>query len=451
MSQDIKIDREFAALCPPLEKHERDQLEANIVEHKGCRDPLSLWNGILIDGHNRYEICTRLKLPYKVVSIDLRDRLAATAWIITNQFGRRNLSPFVRATLALKLEETLAAQCKRGRPSKASMQQNKVENSPPLLSKSKRAKTRDQVATMADLSSHTIERVKRIAEAVADGKVSAEVVRALQTGETTINAVVSDLKREDRQQALRDREASLRRKAKTNRSDLIDYRCQDVLDVIASLEDGSVDLLLTDPPYAVTDNDWDTFQSKDHYLRFMRDWLAALRPKMCEEYHAFIFCDADYSVDIALALRDTQWDVLRQAIWHRPNLAKKRSGSMTFLSSYEPFWHCGTKALHLPAEWSSERFDVQTFPVPQSTHKEDQSLHPTQKPLALFRRLVQIGSLTDALVFDPFVGSGTTAVACVHEMRRAIVNDKSQEFLDLAKGRCKEAHDERHGSAARAQ
>ncbi|WP_296174212.1 hypothetical protein [uncultured Brevundimonas sp.] len=59
----IRIDSEFRAYIPPLSDEERQQLEANIVAD-GCRDPLLVWDDVLIDGHNRYEICTRLGLAY---------------------------------------------------------------------------------------------------------------------------------------------------------------------------------------------------------------------------------------------------------------------------------------------------------------------------------------------------------------------------------------------------
>lgn len=58
-SPSIQIDAAFKAQIPPLSVEEREQLEANIAAH-GCRDPLTVWNGVLLDGHNRYEICTWL-------------------------------------------------------------------------------------------------------------------------------------------------------------------------------------------------------------------------------------------------------------------------------------------------------------------------------------------------------------------------------------------------------
>jgi ParB-like chromosome segregation protein Spo0J len=93
----IKIDREFQNLIPALSTEEREQLEANIVEHGGARDPLVVWqreddSDVLLDGHNRYEICERLGLPYEVEHLEFNTRDEAADWIDRNQLGRRNLS-----------------------------------------------------------------------------------------------------------------------------------------------------------------------------------------------------------------------------------------------------------------------------------------------------------------------------------------------------------------------
>jgi phage N-6-adenine-methyltransferase len=136
--EDIIVDAEFAALIPPLSAEERQQLEENIVEHGGARDPLVVWvpsewtpegcnaplcfddgepfradseseetliwygddddsyfigdwPATLLDGHNRYEICTRLGLPFDVHELRFKSREEAEDWIDKNQLGRRNL------------------------------------------------------------------------------------------------------------------------------------------------------------------------------------------------------------------------------------------------------------------------------------------------------------------------------------------------------------------------
>jgi len=92
----ITIDHVFAGYIPALSEEERHQLESNIVEHCGARDPLVVWKNadkyILLDGHNRYEICERLGLKYEVQELEFGTRDEAADWIDRNQLGRRNLS-----------------------------------------------------------------------------------------------------------------------------------------------------------------------------------------------------------------------------------------------------------------------------------------------------------------------------------------------------------------------
>jgi hypothetical protein len=96
-ASDIRSDEEFRDLIPAITQEERDQLEANIVAHGGARDPLVAWLGaddtyILLDGHNRLEICTRLGLPFSVAEARFDTRDQAADWIDRNQLGRRNVS-----------------------------------------------------------------------------------------------------------------------------------------------------------------------------------------------------------------------------------------------------------------------------------------------------------------------------------------------------------------------
>ena len=94
----LTVDAEFKSWITPLEANELSQLEANILAD-GCRDPLVIWAGTIIDGHNRYLICTKHNLPFRIVEKDFSDRTAALNWIIDNQLGRRNLSPFQMSLL----------------------------------------------------------------------------------------------------------------------------------------------------------------------------------------------------------------------------------------------------------------------------------------------------------------------------------------------------------------
>ena len=94
----LKIDKCFQSLIPPLSAEERKQLEENI-RSDGCREPLCVWNTTILDGHNRYEICSRLQIPFQISYIFLRSREEAVAWICANQLGRRNITEQTRRYL----------------------------------------------------------------------------------------------------------------------------------------------------------------------------------------------------------------------------------------------------------------------------------------------------------------------------------------------------------------
>jgi hypothetical protein len=92
--KDIKIHPDFVKLIPPLSPGEYASLE-QLILHQGCRDPLVVWkeHGILLDGHNRREICTRHNLPFKIVEIEVESEEAARLYIVQNQLSRRNITP----------------------------------------------------------------------------------------------------------------------------------------------------------------------------------------------------------------------------------------------------------------------------------------------------------------------------------------------------------------------
>jgi len=90
--QEIIIDEEFMRLMPPLNDIEFCSLENDILVH-GCMNPLVLWDNVLIDGHNRYQIVKKHNLPFNTISLEFNSRDEAISWMITIQIFRRNLTP----------------------------------------------------------------------------------------------------------------------------------------------------------------------------------------------------------------------------------------------------------------------------------------------------------------------------------------------------------------------
>ena len=91
--QNIIIDEEFKSLLPALDKSTYAALEENILQY-GCRDPLILWNGFLIDGHNRFEICREHNIAFNTVNMEFESRDRVLIWIIATQISRRNMNHF---------------------------------------------------------------------------------------------------------------------------------------------------------------------------------------------------------------------------------------------------------------------------------------------------------------------------------------------------------------------
>ena len=175
---ELKTRKLFADLIPPLSIEERGELENSIMD-EGCRDAICVWNGVIVDGHNRYEICKRRKRAFRVKEMSFDNDEAAVAWIIRNQFGRRNLTAMQRAELALKLKDAIASEAKKRQGARNDLKAKK--DIVPTLAQSP-SKTRDELAKMANVSHGTLAKVEKI---IAEAEP--EVVEATRKGEMSIN------------------------------------------------------------------------------------------------------------------------------------------------------------------------------------------------------------------------------------------------------------------------
>jgi len=87
---------ELMGLLDRLDAKERDQLEANIVEEGGIREPIIVWEekGAIIDGFNRNEICNKYGFETPTNEKSFSDIDEVKEWMLRNQLGRRNVTPF---------------------------------------------------------------------------------------------------------------------------------------------------------------------------------------------------------------------------------------------------------------------------------------------------------------------------------------------------------------------
>ena len=144
----LTIDPEFRDLIPPLNDDELTMLEESIVAN-GCESPLIVWNGVIVDGHNRHAICQKHNIPFAVTEKEFSSREDAMLWMLRNQLGRRNLNSYQRSDLVLKLEPLMASEAKLRKGQRTDLGQNSAPGS-------QMGKTSHKLAEMAGVSHDTM-------------------------------------------------------------------------------------------------------------------------------------------------------------------------------------------------------------------------------------------------------------------------------------------------------
>ena len=157
---ELKIDPELRDYIPPLRDWEYESLRERIIT-EGCLEPLVVWDGVIVDGHNRYKICHENGIPFEYIEHSFEDKLQAKLWMAENQLGRRNLNPFQKCELVYPLEPVLKEEVLE-KKRKAISSFRKGNEVPPNLAGSKDA--RDVMAKMAGVSHGTWDMAKAIIE-----------------------------------------------------------------------------------------------------------------------------------------------------------------------------------------------------------------------------------------------------------------------------------------------
>jgi len=153
----IRMDEKFKSLIPPLAADELLQLEKNIIAD-GCREPLTVWGDVLIDGHNRFAICEKHGIPFGTFALSFDNREAAEDWIDRNQLGRRNLAPDQWNLIMGRVYNRTKAGHGGDRKSKA---QNGT-----LIEKRSEQTTAETVGKDFGVSKNTVKRAGKFADAV---------------------------------------------------------------------------------------------------------------------------------------------------------------------------------------------------------------------------------------------------------------------------------------------
>lgn len=314
--EDIKIDAEFAALIPPLSAEERQQLEENVVEHGGARDPLVVWSAkgklTLLDGHNRYEICTRLGLRFDVHEMRFSSRDEAADWMDRNQLGRRNLHPDA-FTLLLGRRYNRA----KKRPEEAGAMKGKAVD---------KKSTASKLAEEHGVDEKTVRRAGKFAESVEKAKKLDPTIEAKVTsGKAPPRAAV--VKAAALLETAPEQAKQILQGGKTMAAVI---REEKRAAVVAKLEDaetrqakelaGEYDVIVIDPPWPMEkiERDVRPNQSEFDYPTMGEPELAGMKMPAADDCHMWLWTTHRF-LPMAMRLLDAWgFKYVCTFVWHKP-------------------------------------------------------------------------------------------------------------------------------------
>lgn len=204
------------------------------------------------------------------------------------------------------------------------------------------------------------------------------------------------------------------------------------------MPDKSFDCVITDPFYVPKSQfQWKNFD--DFYWGFNRQWLTEVKRLLKTDFHLLISFASNDMYQFEGLLRELDFDIKSRIVWNYRNSAKGTAKGTVFAKTYEFIFHCSSgKKLNFSKDWDDKRFDVQIIAIPQSNFVKDKKEHQYQKPLKLWKQLIEICSFDGENILDPFMGSGTTLVAAKQLGRNATGIEISEEYCEIARKRLAE-------------
>jgi site-specific DNA-methyltransferase (adenine-specific)/modification methylase len=224
----------------------------------------------------------------------------------------------------------------------------------------------------------------------------------------------------------------------------------DALSFLKDIPDKCVDLVVTDPPYNVSQHKNMKFNGRVIVKNF-GDWdfgfdpkpiLAELRRVLKPTGQIYVFCGTE-QIPIYMQEFIEKWFFRNLLVWCKTNPAPRLSKTnYLFANEYIVY---AIKEKGKPSlstfNFSSQSTMHNTFLTGSLQGKErlrgkdGMAVHPTQKPLVILKKLIEVSSKPGDLVLDPFMGVGSTAIAAMELGRKFIGSEINQKYIDWANQR----------------
>lgn len=441
----ITIDKEFRGLIPPLTAEEYAGLEKSILE-EGCRDALITWNGVLVDGHNRYEICQKHGMTFRTQEKAFDSREDAIDWIIDNQLNRRNLNDSQRRYLMGKQYERMKkrqggrsdrtfGEGKNSTPKTAEKLAEAYKvNEKTVRDNGKYAKAIDTIAENHGdavknmVLSGNIDITKndtcRISEMPIDEQH--QMVEKIMSGEAqkakSISAVIKAV---EKQEKINQRLPKIRENPDIQ---LFNANCMEIL---KKIPDNSIDMVLTDPPYAVdfkpswSGDKWKEKLSSDDTLILIDNACEELKRICKADAHLYFFTGWVMYPDFCSVI-SRHFDISNLIVWEKNNT------SLVDFDKRYAFKH--EFIVFAKQKGNNDRVLINPQ-SPDVLHYDrvNNPSHSCEKPVDLLEYLIKNSTIEGETVLDCFMGSGNTGVASTKNSRKYIGIEIEKNIFDSAK------------------
>ena len=213
----------------------------------------------------------------------------------------------------------------------------------------------------------------------------------------------------------------------------------DAVEFMKTLEDESIDLIITDPPYKISkDNNFETmgragidFGEWDKDFDLV-DWIKYCEPVLKKGGNIVIFNSWKNMSFIVDELEKNNFEVKDLIRWEKTN-PMPRNRDRRFITDYEvAVW-----AVKKGGKWTFNRLS-ETYERPEiicgvtSKKEKIDGGHPTQKPVEVMEWLIKRLSNENDIILDPFMGSGSTGVACKNTNRKFIGIELDKDYYNIA-------------------
>jgi site-specific DNA-methyltransferase (adenine-specific) len=233
------------------------------------------------------------------------------------------------------------------------------------------------------------------------------------------------------------------------------------LDVLPCYPEACVDMVFADPPYFLSNNGitcqsgemvsvnkgkWDESMGVERNHAFVLSWLQACRRVLKDDGTIWVSGTSHIIYSVGYAMQQLGYKILNDIVWRKPNPPPNLSCRYFTHSTEIILWAAKSKGSRHIFNYEQMRalaggkqmqnvWDI----YPPAREEKAFGKHPTQKPLALLRRIIEASTLPGQLILDPFVGSGSTVIAALELGRPVIGVDLDESYLTLAKLRIRAA------------